>query len=118
MKAHSEKKQEHKKMKLIIIRHGETNHNKERICQGQLDTDLSIEGIEQAKKLGKRFKETKINFCYSSDLKRAKNTAKEILKYHEDIKLILDKRIRERNFGKLQEVLSLNILIGITYQKQ
>ncbi|MCK5510791.1 histidine phosphatase family protein [Candidatus Parcubacteria bacterium] len=89
-------------MRLIITRHGETIENINRICQGQTDGQLSKKGIEQAKKLGIRFKDRKIDAIYSSDLKRTVDTAKEILKYHPSLKLNLDKRIRERFFGKLQ----------------
>ena len=38
-------------MRLIIIRHGETTYNKNFIIQGQLDSKLSEEGIEQIKKV-------------------------------------------------------------------
>ncbi|MFP4567555.1 MAG: histidine phosphatase family protein [Candidatus Woesearchaeota archaeon] len=89
-------------MKLILIRHGETEHNVQRLCQGQLDNKLSDKGVVQAKKLGKRFKNYKFDLIYSSDLTRAKDTAKEILKHHEKKELILDERLRERYFGKLQ----------------
>jgi len=87
-------------MKLIITRHGETIENINKICMGQTDGQLSKKGIEQAKKLGIRNR--KIDAIYSSDLKRTVDTAKKILKYHTDLKLNLDKRIRERFMGKLQ----------------
>ena len=89
-------------MRLIIIRHGETIENTKKICQGHLNTKLSKKGIEQAKKLGLRFKEINIDAIYSSDLKRAIDTAKEIIKYHPELKLQSDKRIRERYMGALQ----------------
>ena len=69
-------------MILILERHGETQENKEGIFMGHLDTPLSAGGILQAEKLAKRLNAEKINFIYSSDLKRAKETAKEIAKYH------------------------------------
>jgi broad specificity phosphatase PhoE len=69
-------------MRLIIIRHGETNDNANGICQGQNDSPLSENGIAQAKSLALRFKDRKIDAVYSSDLQRAANTALEILKFH------------------------------------
>lgn len=89
-------------MRLIITRHGETFDNINRICQGQTQGELTQEGLEQAKKLGMRFKTTEIDAVYSSDLKRAVDTAKEILKPHPKLKLRLDKRLRERYLGELQ----------------
>lgn len=89
-------------MNLILIRHGESKANKRKILQGQIDSELSKTGVEQAKKLSERLKHKKIDVAYSSDLKRAKNTAKEILKHHPQLKLNLDKRLRELNLGELQ----------------
>lgn len=89
-------------MRLILVRHGETFENKLGIIQGQTHGTLTAEGINQAKLLAKRLKFLKIDFAYSSDLDRCVKTAKEILKFHPKTKLILDKRIRERNLGDFQ----------------
>ncbi|MFT4283168.1 MAG: histidine phosphatase family protein [Candidatus Woesearchaeota archaeon] len=89
-------------MRIYIIRHGETNHNKKKIIQGQFDNDINSKGFYQAKLLANRFKDFNLKNVYSSDLKRAKNTALEVLKYHKDCKLVLDKRLRERSFGELE----------------
>lgn len=89
-------------MKLIIVRHGETIENKEKIFQGQSHGTLSELGIEQAKKLALRLKDEKFDAIYSSDLGRAVNTAKEILKYHPNLKLNLDKRLRETHIQGLE----------------
>ncbi|MBR9681066.1 MAG: histidine phosphatase family protein [Candidatus Altiarchaeota archaeon] len=89
-------------MKLILVRHGETIGNLNKIYQGQSDTALTENGLLQAKKLGLRFKDTKFDVVYSSDLTRAKNTAREILKHHSHLTLNLDKRLRERYFGSME----------------
>jgi broad specificity phosphatase PhoE len=89
-------------MQLIITRHGETIENIKRILQGQMDGTLSPNGIQQAKKLAKRLKDEKIDYIFSSDLKRAVNTTKEILKYHPEIKPIYVKELREQNLGEIQ----------------
>lgn len=84
-------------MRLILVRHGESEANAKGINQGQyLDTPLTKKGVEQAKKVAKRLKEEKIDMIYSSDLIRAKQTAREINKFH-DLKIIFDKRIREKD---------------------
>lgn len=89
-------------MKLIIVRHGETEENKKRIIQGHMEGKLSEEGVNQAKKVGERLKNEKIDVIYTSDLGRAINTAKEIAKYHPHTKLIKRKEIREWGYGKLE----------------
>ena len=88
-------------MKLIITRHGETVQNKKRICQGHTHGKLSREGKTQAKKVAKRLSKEKIDAIYSSDLKRATDTAKEIAKFHQ-LTVQFDQRLRERFFGKFQ----------------
>jgi phosphoserine phosphatase len=90
-------------VKLIIVRHGETEENAAGIIQGQSHGTLSKEGIKQAQLVGERLKNEKIDFIYTSDLERALNTAKEIHKHHPEIPLIKRKEIREMHFGKLQD---------------
>jgi probable phosphoglycerate mutase len=86
-------------MKLIITRHGETEENKQGILQGQMHGKLSNLGIEQAKKLAKKLSGEKLNIIYSSDLARASDTAKEIVKFHPNINLVLAKELREKDQG-------------------
>jgi broad specificity phosphatase PhoE len=86
-------------MKLITVRHGETENNATGITQGWLDSKLNDKGIEQARKVAERLKNEKIDVIYSSDLKRASRTAEEIVKL-QDCELILEERLREQNKGK------------------
>lgn len=89
-------------MKLIIVRHGETDANRHRICQGQTHGSLNAEGIRQAQQVALRLKNEKIDVCFSSDLGRAIETAQEIVHYHPHLPIISDKRLRERYFGSFQ----------------
>lgn len=89
-------------MKLIIIRHGETEENVAGILQGHLPGKLSANGVKQVKKVALRLKNEKFDFIYSSDLERAANTAKEIAKYHPNTKIKFVKNLRERNLGEFQ----------------
>lgn len=83
-------------MKIYLVRHGESEANAKGIHQGQkIDTSLSKNGLEQAKKIAERLKDEDFEIIYSSDLKRAYETAKEIAKFH-NIKIIKDKRLREK----------------------
>lgn len=87
-------------MKLIIARHGETEDNVNEIIQGQTGGILTPKGREQTSKLALRLENEKIDIIYSSDLKRASDTAKEILKYHQDVPVFYTPLLRERAFGK------------------
>jgi probable phosphoglycerate mutase len=89
-------------MRLIITRHGETLENIKGILQGQLQGTLSKNGIQQSKKLANRLKDEKIDYIFSSDLKRAVDTTKEIIKYHLNSKLFYVKELREKHLGEFQ----------------
>lgn len=81
-------------MKIYFTRHGLTEYNKERRIQGLLDSPLTLEGKEKAKELGARLKDEGIEIIYSSDQKRAMDSAKII---NEALKLdiIPDRKLRE-----------------------
>ena len=68
--------------KLLLIRHGETVDNVNRIMQGQTPGRLTDNGIMQARLLGERLKDTNINAFVSSDLQRAVDTCTEIAAPH------------------------------------
>jgi len=72
------------------------------ITQGQLDSPLTEKGIEQAKAIANRLKDLKFDLAFSSDLQRASRTAKEILKFHPNIKLNQKKELREMSKGKYE----------------
>jgi broad specificity phosphatase PhoE len=60
---------------LLLVRHGQSTWNQERRIQGQLDPPLSEEGRSQAERLGLRLAGREFAGFYSSDLKRAAETA-------------------------------------------
>lgn len=92
--------------KIYLIRHGQSEWNKETRIQGQKNTKLTDYGKEQAIKLGKRLINENIHIIYSSDLERAYNTGKLISNsIHKQ--LIPSKSLREMNFG-LWEGLTIN----------
>ncbi len=89
-------------MKLIIVRHGETDHNKTRTHMGQLDIPLNNLGHQQAKLVGQRLATEKISAIYSSDLRRAKLTAQSIALHHPKLNIMYDPLLRERHVGILE----------------
>lgn len=84
--------------KLFLVRHGESEWNKLKKVQGQKDIPLTEKGIEQAKLIGKRLINEGIEKIYTSDLKRAYDTASIIGKML-NIEVIPSKELREINFG-------------------
>jgi len=64
--------------RVILIRHAETPWNRERRMQGHIDTLLSEAGRAQAAALGRRLADGGFNALYSSDLSRARETARAI----------------------------------------
>lgn len=86
-------------MKLLLVRHGETVENSKGIIQGHLPGKLSDKGVLQAKKLGLRLKNEKIDAIYSSDLFRAVETCNEISVFHNDIPINFTEELREVDMG-------------------
>ncbi len=86
-------------MELIIVRHGETFENRDGISQGHLNSQLTPKGVEQVKKIAQRLKDTMIDIAFTSDLDRASDTCKEILKFHEDVIPVVTPVLREQAKG-------------------
>lgn len=87
-------------MKLYIVRHGETDNNRNGIIQGIIDTPLNSTGINQAKELKEKLKDVKFDLVISSPLQRAKVTA-EIINDNK-AKIICDNKIIERSTGDFE----------------
>lgn len=58
-------------MRVYIVRHGETQENRDGIIQGQQDTSLNVIGLEQARMVGEALKDATLGVAFSSDLSRA-----------------------------------------------
>ncbi len=88
--------------RIILSRHGVTRHNIEGRVQGSLQTRLASKGRVQARLLATRLKREKIDAAYSSALKRAVQTAREVLKFHAGLRLRRLRELNERNFGVIE----------------
>jgi alpha-ribazole phosphatase len=84
--------------KLYLLRHGETDWNQKSIFQGQTDIDLNKNGQNDARKAVEIFQNMKLDQIYSSDLKRAKNTAL-MISQDKNLKIKENKQLREISFG-------------------
>lgn len=88
---------------VVIVRHGETSWNASRIIQGHLDAELNDIGRQQAVAVAHRLsKEVKPVAIYSSDLKRAAETAQTIARICNVPNVVFDPALRERHIGDLQ----------------
>ncbi len=85
-------------MKLFCIRHGETQWNMEGRFQGRTDIPLNIKGRDQAVKVGKALASVRIDRVWSSELRRARQTAEEIAIHH-DLDVLEEHGITEISHG-------------------
>ena len=92
--------------KLVLLRHGESDWNRENRFTGWTDVDLSVKGIEEARAAGRLLREEKFRFdhCFTSVLKRAIRTLWLGLDEMDLMWLPVDKswRLNERHYGALQ----------------
>nr|XP_011464323.1 PREDICTED: phosphoglycerate mutase-like protein 4 [Fragaria vesca subsp. vesca] len=88
---------------IMVIRHGETAWNADGRIQGHLDVELNDAGRKQAAAVANRLsKDPKISLVYSSDLKRAYETAQIIAARCGGLNVVTDPNLRERHLGDLQ----------------
>lgn len=85
-------------MMLYIVRHGETDWNRQKKVQGHTDIPLNEYGRHLAEETAEGMKEIPIDMGYTSPLKRARETAEIILKGR-NIPLLDEPRIQEIGFG-------------------
>jgi probable phosphoglycerate mutase len=88
--------------RVVIVRHGETEHNAGGVWQGQLDTELSERGREQAHAAGAALAAHHPARVVSSDLRRASVTARAIADAVGVADVELDPRWREIHVGQWQ----------------
>lgn len=86
------------KSQIYLIRHGQTEWNKDGIFQGSQDSPLTKSGRETAKKIAKVLKDKHIERIYTSPLGRAKKTA-EIIAREINGKITVIPQFQEMNFG-------------------
>jgi len=92
---------------LLLVRHGETDWNRDGRWQGGSDTRLNDLGREQARALADEL-DGNIDVVYSSDLARARETA-DIVAAKLGLEVRVDPRLRERSFGSWEGLTTLEI---------
>jgi broad specificity phosphatase PhoE len=88
-------------MHLILVRHGETNYNRDGLVLGQADVALNETGLRQAAALEFALASEKIAVIYASPLRRTMATAESIANPH-GLSVTADKRLIEMDIGELE----------------
>jgi broad specificity phosphatase PhoE len=86
-------------VRLLLVRHGITQHNIERRYMGQTDAPLTELGERQAAAVGQYLAQEKLDAILSSDLQRARNTARAIASHH-NLPVLEDPDLREISMGE------------------
>jgi probable phosphoglycerate mutase len=87
---------------LLLIRHGETDWNRELRFQGQLDVPLNATGLEQARRVAQRLAQESLHGLVSSDLQRALQTARAVAGQVAQLDPVLEAALREQHFGVME----------------
>lgn len=93
---------------LLLIRHGETDWNVEGRYQGQADPPLNETGLHQARQTALELQNLGPHALYSSDLRRARQTAQAIAEIT-GLTIQLEPRLREVNLGEWEGILYTEI---------
>ncbi len=96
-------------MKIILARHGETAWNAEGRYQGQVDIPLSPVGESQARALGERLRDIRIDRAVASPLSRALRTAQLALGKERATRLTTDPALQEIAHGTWEGLLASEI---------
>ena len=88
-------------MQVVLVRHGATDWNLQGRCQGSTDLDLSEAGIRQAEQTAELLSTEEFHAIYSSNLRRARQTAERICRPH-NLPVLIEEDVRELDHGKLE----------------
>ncbi len=89
----------HQGQRLLLVRHGETDWNRQTRFQGGIDVPLNDNGRQQSQKAAQFLKDLPLDFAFSSPMLRPKETAEIILRYHPGVPLELLDGLREISHG-------------------
>lgn len=87
---------------LFVFRHAETTDNSNHIFSGWRDPDLTPKGLSQAEEVAQQLIKEKIDWAFTSHLRRARKTLEIALKPHSNVPVFVDDRLIERCYGTLQ----------------
>ncbi|MBN1244998.1 histidine phosphatase family protein [Candidatus Bathyarchaeota archaeon] len=88
--------------KLFVFRHSETFDNHRGVFSGWRDSELTLKGVAQAQKIAEQLKQYRIDYAFTSHLKRAWKTLEIVLEADAPVPVFMDDRLIERCYGLLQ----------------
>jgi len=88
-------------VQIVLVRHGATDWNLQGRCQGATDRELNSVGVRQAEAAAAILHQESIHAIYSSNLKRARQTAESIAQPH-NLPVVIEEDIRELDHGELE----------------
>jgi 2,3-bisphosphoglycerate-dependent phosphoglycerate mutase len=87
---------------LFVFRHAETTDNRDNIFSGWRDPDLTPKGLSEAEEVARQLESERIDWAFTSHLKRAIRTLEIVLRPHSRVPIFIDDRLIERCYGTLQ----------------
>ncbi len=87
-------------MHLFLVRHGETEHNRQNLALGQEDVPLNETGLRQAEALGRALSGERLTVVYASPLVRASRTAEAIAEPH-GLEVVIEGGLIEMDVGEM-----------------
>ncbi len=88
-------------MRVLLVRHGQTDWNEEGVFRGRVDIGLNSRGRQQADIIGQRLRKVRLDAVYSSPLSRAVETAERIVSFHGKKVQLCDELV-DIDFGRWQ----------------
>ena len=87
---------------IYFVRHGQTDDNANgNLLTGWSATPLNEKGFAQAREAAENLKDIKFDICFCSPLLRTRQTLDEIIKYHKNLNVVYDDRLKERDYGEI-----------------
>ena len=106
------------KTRIYLIRHAEAEGNLYRRSHGHYNSNVTGLGRVQLSALAERFREVPLDALWSSDLNRTQSTASAIRKYHPELELHLEPRLREICVGVWEDTPWGNLSLDYPEQMQ
>ncbi len=89
-------------IRILLIRHGETDWNRNGRFQGRSDIPLNETGKKQAQALAERLRDESLTAIYSSPLIRAMEMARAIQAFHPSVPIFSETGLTEMNLGEFE----------------
>ena len=101
----------HRGPRIFLVRHGETQWNRESRFQGQIDIPLNATGQAQGRKAAEFLQAVELDFAVSSPMSRPKETAQFILEHHPGVELTYKEDLKEIGHGLWEGKLETEIMV-------